>query len=50
MAKSKFEYVKGFEMSDSCLPNTWLVLRLDGRGFHRSIERKGDEREVRKSI
>ncbi|XP_019860531.1 PREDICTED: probable tRNA(His) guanylyltransferase isoform X1 [Amphimedon queenslandica] len=35
MAKSKFEYVKGFEMSDSCLPNTWLVLRLDGRGFHR---------------
>jgi tRNA(His) 5'-end guanylyltransferase len=35
MAKSKFEYVKGFESFDPALPNTWIVLRLDGRGFHK---------------
>ena len=34
MAKSRFEYVKLFEKDDTLLPNTWIVLRLDGRGFH----------------
>ena len=33
MANSKFEYVKQFEQPDSLLPNTWIVVRLDGRGF-----------------
>ncbi|TRX94937.1 hypothetical protein FHL15_004022 [Xylaria flabelliformis] len=28
-----FEYVKQFEQSDSLLPNTWIVIRIDGRGF-----------------
>nr|CAG4638638.1 EOG090X0AR4 [Cyclestheria hislopi] len=35
MAKSKFEYVRHFEMDDRCLPNTWIIVRLDGKGFHK---------------
>ncbi|KAK6219417.1 hypothetical protein LQW54_002149 [Pestalotiopsis sp. IQ-011] len=33
MANSRFEYVKGFEQADFLLPNTWIVVRIDGRGF-----------------
>ncbi|KAF6214388.1 hypothetical protein GE061_009128 [Apolygus lucorum] len=35
MAKSKFEYVKDFEQEDKCLPNCWIVVRVDGKGFHK---------------
>lgn len=35
MAKSKFEYVKNFEMEDKILPNCWIVVRVDGRNFHK---------------
>ncbi|OWF49248.1 probable tRNA(His) guanylyltransferase [Mizuhopecten yessoensis] len=35
MAKSKFEYVKHFETEDRCLPNCWIVIRIDGKAFHR---------------
>jgi tRNA(His) guanylyltransferase len=35
MAKSKFEYVRQFETTDPLLPNTWLVVRIDGRSFHK---------------
>jgi len=35
MAKSKFEYVKQFELEDKLLPNCWIVVRIDGKGFHR---------------
>ncbi|XP_045190059.2 probable tRNA(His) guanylyltransferase isoform X1 [Mercenaria mercenaria] len=35
MAKSKFEYVKQFESEDKLLPNCWIVVRIDGKGFHR---------------
>ena len=35
MAKSKFEYVREFETDDTCLPHCWVVVRLDGRNFHR---------------
>ncbi|OJJ45624.1 hypothetical protein ASPZODRAFT_133480 [Penicilliopsis zonata CBS 506.65] len=35
MANSKYEYVKGFEQPDALLPNTWVVVRVDGRGFHK---------------
>ncbi|XP_075623030.1 putative tRNA(His) guanylyltransferase isoform X2 [Balearica regulorum gibbericeps] len=38
MAKSKFEYVRDFEADDTCLPNCWIVVRLDGRNFHRFSE------------
>jgi tRNA(His) guanylyltransferase len=33
MAKSKFEYVKIFEEQDACLPETFIVIRIDGKGF-----------------
>lgn len=39
MAKSKYEYVKQFEKNDSLIPNTWLVIRIDGRGFHQFSDR-----------
>ncbi|XP_054713494.1 probable tRNA(His) guanylyltransferase [Uloborus diversus] len=35
MAKSAFEYVKTFECSDQILPNTWIVVRIDGKNFHK---------------
>lgn len=35
MAKSKFEYVRNFEYEDKLLPNCWIVVRLDGKGFHK---------------
>ncbi|NWJ09643.1 THG1 guanylyltransferase, partial [Crypturellus undulatus] len=38
MAKSKFEYVRDFEADDALLPNCWIVVRLDGRNFHRFAE------------
>ncbi|RIB26085.1 tRNAHis guanylyltransferase-domain-containing protein [Gigaspora rosea] len=41
MAKSKYEYVKKFERNDSLLPNTWLVIRVDGRGFHKFSDKHG---------
>jgi tRNA(His) guanylyltransferase len=37
MANSKYEYVRHFELADNMLPNTWLVVRIDGRGFHRLV-------------
>ncbi|KAF2177692.1 Thg1-domain-containing protein [Zopfia rhizophila CBS 207.26] len=33
MANSKYGYVRGFEQPDSLLANTWIVVRIDGRGF-----------------
>nr|XP_047146742.1 probable tRNA(His) guanylyltransferase [Hydra vulgaris] len=35
MAKSKYEYVKKFEQNETCLLNCWIVVRIDGRGFHK---------------
>lgn len=35
MAKSKFEYVRNFEIEDRLLPNCWIVVRVDGRAFHK---------------
>lgn len=29
----RWEYVKQFERPDQLLPNTWIVVRIDGRGF-----------------
>lgn len=34
MANSKFEYVKLYESDDRLLPRTYIVIRVDGRGFH----------------
>ena len=33
MAKSKYDYVREFEHEDNCLPNCWIVVRIDGRNF-----------------
>ncbi|KAF2127861.1 Thg1-domain-containing protein [Dothidotthia symphoricarpi CBS 119687] len=33
MANSKYEYVRFFEQPDTLLANTWIVVRIDGRGF-----------------
>jgi tRNA(His) guanylyltransferase len=44
MAKSKFEYVRNFETEDKLLPNCWIVIRIDGKGFHKF----SDEHEFEK--
>ncbi|CAG8001053.1 unnamed protein product [Penicillium salamii] len=37
----RFEYVKNFEQPDVLLPNTWIVVRIDGRGFHKLSDHYG---------
>ena len=37
MAKSRFEYVKNFELPDPLLPCSYIVVRIDGRGFHKWV-------------
>ena len=44
MAKSRYEYVKDFERDEALLPNTFVVIRVDGRGFHRFTETHGYEK------
>ncbi|EPE35138.1 tRNA(His) guanylyltransferase [Glarea lozoyensis ATCC 20868] len=51
MANSKYEYVKAFEQPDILLPNTWIVVRIDGRGFHKfsakyAFEKPNDRRAL----
>ncbi|KAL3701804.1 hypothetical protein R1sor_019826 [Riccia sorocarpa] len=41
MANSKYEYVKSFELSDALLPHTWIVIRIDGKGFTRFSQAHG---------
>ncbi|KAH8249658.1 hypothetical protein KR032_011118 [Drosophila birchii] len=48
MACSRFEYVKTFEQDDSILPNVWIVIRIDGKKFHKfskthDFEKPNDE-------
>jgi tRNA(His) guanylyltransferase len=33
MSKSKFEYVKEFEIQNELLKSTYIVIRIDGKGF-----------------
>ena len=35
MANTRFEYVKAFENPVTLLSNTYIVVRIDGRGFHK---------------
>ncbi|KAL7902014.1 tRNAHis guanylyltransferase [Trichoderma sp. SZMC 28014] len=51
MANSKFEYVRNFEQPDSLMPNTWIVVRIDGRGFTKmcakyEFEKPNDKRAL----
>ncbi|KAJ9668463.1 tRNA-His guanylyltransferase [Coniosporium apollinis] len=42
-----YEYVRAFEQSDVLLPNTWIVVRIDGRGFKKYGFRKpNDDRGI----
>jgi len=38
MANSKYEYVKQFEFNSILLPSTFIVIRIDGKGFHKFTE------------
>lgn len=42
--ENRFEYVKAFEQPDILLPNTWIVVRIDGRGFTKLCARYGFEK------
>ncbi|KAK4242669.1 Thg1 C terminal domain-containing protein [Achaetomium macrosporum] len=44
MANSQYEYVKQFEQPDRLLPNTWIVIRIDGRGFTKFASKYGFEK------
>ncbi|XP_075156109.1 tRNA-histidine guanylyltransferase [Haematobia irritans] len=51
MACSRYEYVKGYETDDSILPNVWIVVRVDGKGFHKfskihDFEKPNDEKAL----
>ena len=37
MAGTKFAYVKKFELPDNLLPETYIVVRIDGHAFHRCV-------------
>ncbi|MDI1490248.1 MAG: tRNA-His guanylyltransferase [Ramalina farinacea] len=41
MANSKYEYVREFEENPTLLPNTFIVVRVDGRGFHKFANKHG---------
>ena len=52
MANSKWEYVKKFELDDRLLPETFIVVRVDGRGFtefciNHNLEKPLDDRLIR---
>lgn len=36
---NRYEYIRSFELPDPLLPNTYIVVRLDGRGFHKLCTR-----------
>ncbi|KAK3310242.1 Thg1 C terminal domain-containing protein, partial [Chaetomium strumarium] len=40
----RYEYVKQFEQPDKLLPNTWIVIRVDGRGFTNFATKYGFEK------
>jgi hypothetical protein len=44
MTGNRFEYVKHFEQPDNLLPNTWVVVRIDGRGFTKFSTKYGFEK------
>ncbi|KAL8722153.1 MAG: hypothetical protein Q9225_001297 [Loekoesia sp. 1 TL-2023] len=44
MANSKYEYVRSFEQTVRLVPNTFLIVRIDGRGFHHLSNKYGFEK------
>ncbi|GME73648.1 unnamed protein product [[Candida] boidinii] len=41
MANSKYEYVKFFEKESTLIPETYIIIRVDGRGFHKLSDKYG---------
>jgi tRNA(His) guanylyltransferase len=41
MSNSKFEYVKSFEIQNELLKNTYIVIRIDGKGFTKFTDNHG---------
>lgn len=39
MANSRFDYVRDFETNDTILPNCWIVVRIDGKAFHKFTQK-----------
>lgn len=39
MANSRFDYVRNFEGDDTILPNCWIVVRVDGKAFHKFTQK-----------
>lgn len=39
MANSRFDYVRNFEKNDAILPNCWIVVRIDGKAFHKFTQK-----------
>lgn len=39
MANSRFDYVRDFETDDKILPNCWIVVRIDGKAFHKFTQK-----------
>lgn len=39
MANSRFDYVRNFEQDDAILPNCWIVVRIDGKAFHKFTQK-----------
>ncbi|WVQ85817.1 hypothetical protein IAT38_007985 [Cryptococcus sp. DSM 104549] len=51
MAKSRFEYVRNYELPDPLMPNTFIIVRIDGKGFHKfsdahTFEKPNDRRAL----
>ncbi|QKX61872.1 uncharacterized protein TRUGW13939_09028 [Talaromyces rugulosus] len=44
LPEEEYEYVRTFEQPDSLLPESWIVVRIDGRGFHRLSDKYGFEK------
>lgn len=44
MANTRFGYVRQYELPDPLLPSTYLVVRIDGKGFHGFADRYGFEK------
>lgn len=39
MANSRFDYVRDFETDDRIIPNCWIVVRVDGKAFHKFTQK-----------
>lgn len=39
LSHHRYQYTRHFETPDPLLPSTWIVIRIDGRGFHKLSKR-----------